>query len=108
MAGLILFGLLLALFLGFFALSISVGFAWIANRVFPTASVRMLAAMTSGLLPVGLLVWTVISFVPNGCCESGPEAQGLLIMMVVIAALLGIAWLVGHKINLAIIERSSV
>jgi hypothetical protein len=99
MGALILAGLAVGSFICVGAVLSAACFAWIARKAFPEAGSDRIALVTSGLLPVGLLILTVASYSSADCCESGPDAQGLLIVLVVLTALLCIAWPVGYRVN---------
>ncbi len=99
MVELILLGLAIAAAFGVVALGVSALLAWIANRLFPRAYEPTLALVAAGVLPVGLLVWSLIGFAGGDCCESGPQAQGLLLLMIMHGVLLVIVWPLGYQIN---------
>lgn len=99
MVELILLGLAIAAAFGVVALGVSALLAWIANRLFPRADEPTLALVAAGVLPVGLLVWSFIGFAGGNCCESGPQAQGLLLLIVMHGVLLVIVWPLGYRIN---------
>ena len=108
MVGLILFGLAIALGFGVIVSGVSAGLAWFAGLLFPKAYEPTIALVTAGFIPVGLLVWSIIGFAGSGCCESGPEAQGLLILMVMNAVLLLVVWPLGYRLNLSLVEGSRI
>ena len=107
MGALILAAFLAALFAGTIVLGFSVGLAWIGSRLLHDVSHPKVALASSGVVPVLFTLWTVAGFVPDGCCESGTEAQGLLIAVVVLAGLLFVAWLVGFRINSRLLSARS-
>jgi hypothetical protein len=106
MVELILFGLAFAVAFGLIALGFSVVLAWFANRMFPQAYEPTLALSTSGLVPIGLLLWSLVSLAGDSCCESGSAAQGLLVMMATLGVLILLVWPLGYRINLSMIERA--
>ena len=106
MVGLIILGLFVALAFGAIVAGVSALVAWLAHRTFPMAYEPDLAAWTSALLPVGLLAWTLIDFAGDSdCCETGPQAQALLILLMVHGVLLFAVWPLGYRINLSLIRR---
>jgi hypothetical protein len=107
MGELILAALFVALFAGAVALGLSAGLAWIGGRLLRDVSHAKVALASSGALPIFLALWTVASFIPDGCCESGPEAQGLLILVIILAGLLFVAWPLGFRINSHILQAKS-
>lgn len=104
MVELILFGLAIAAGFGVIVLGASAALAWLSNRLFEEAYEPTLALVTAGLVPVGLLFWSIVDFAGSDCGESGPQAQGLLLLMVVHAVLIVIVWSVGYRINRSMIE----
>lgn len=106
MVGLIILGLFVAFAFGAIVAGVSALLAWLAHRIFPMAYEPDLAAWTSALLPVGLLAWTLADFVSAGdCCETGPQSQALLILMMVHGILLFAVWPIGYRINLSLIRH---
>lgn len=106
MVELILLGLAIASGFGVIFLGVSAALAWLANRLFPQAYKQFLALITAGIIPVSLLLWSLIGYVGSDCCESGPQAQGLLLLMVMNGVLLVLVWPLGYRINLSMINRS--
>ena len=107
MGGLILAAGLVALIAGAITLGFSAGLAWIGSRLLRETSDAKIALASSGALPIILTLWTVAGFIPDGCCESGPEAQGLLILVIGLAGLLFVAWPIGYRINSRILGAQS-
>jgi hypothetical protein len=105
MVELILFALLIAAGFGVIVVGLSTALAWLSNRLFPEAYEQSLALVTAGLVPVGLLLWTIVDFAGSDCCESGPQVQGLLLLMVMHGVLIAIAWPLGYRINRSMFER---
>jgi hypothetical protein len=105
MVELIFVGCLLAFGFSVIVLAVSAGLAWPAHRLFRRAYEPTVAFVTAGFVPVSLLIWSLVGFVGEDCCESGPQAQGLLVLMVIDGALLVFAWPLGYRINLTLIER---
>ncbi len=106
MGGLIVSGLVAAIVVSGIVIGVSVAIGWLANRVLRDAYEPTLAFMTSGIVPVGLLGWSIVSFSVGDCCETGAQAQGAIMSMIVHAALLLIAWPLGYRANLWVVERS--
>ena len=106
MVGLILLGLAIAAGFGVIVVRVSAALAWLSNRIFPKAYEPTLALVTAGLVPVGLLLWSLVDFAGGDCCESGPQAQGLLLLMVMHAVLIVIIWPLSYRINRSMIIRS--
>ena len=105
MVELILFGLAIAAGFGVIVLGVSAALAWMSNRLLPEAYEPTFALVTAGLVPAGLLLWSLVDFVGGDCCESGPQVQGLLLLMVMHAVLIVIVWPLSYRINRSIIER---
>jgi hypothetical protein len=105
---LILFGLGIAAGFGVMVFGLSAALAWLASRLFPNGTDQLLALVTAGAIPVGLLIWSLFSFVGSDCCESGPEAQGLLLLMVMHGVLLMLVWPLSYRFNLSMIESARV
>lgn len=105
MVELILLGLFIAAGFGVIVLGGSAALAWLSNRLFPDAYEPTLALVTAGLAPVGLLLWSIADLVGGDCCESGPQVQGLLLLLVMHAVLIVIVWPLGYRINRSMIER---
>lgn len=104
MVELILFGLAIAAGFGVIVLGVSAALAWLANLMFSQAYEPTLALVTAGLVPVGLLLWSLIDFAGSDCCESGPQAQGLLLLMVMHSVLIVLVWPLSYRINRSVIE----
>ena len=104
MVELILLGLFIASGSGVIVLGVSAALAWLSNRLFPRVYEPTLAVVAAGLVPVSLLLWSIVDFAGNDCCESGPQVQGLLLLMVMHAVLIFIVWPLGYRINRSIIE----
>ena len=105
MVELILLGLLIAAGFSVIVVAVSVALAWGVNRLFPDAYEPSIAVLAAGLVPLGLLLWSIADFVGGDCCESGPQVQGLLLLMVIHAVLIVIVWPLGYRINRSMIER---
>lgn len=106
MAELILFGLAIAAGFGVIVLGISAALAWLSNHMLPQVYEPTRALVTAGLVPIGLLLWSLVDFAGSDCCESGPQVQGLLLLMLMHAVLIIIVWPLGYRINRSMIIRS--
>lgn len=108
MVQLILFGLAIAAGFGVIVFGLSAALAWLANQMFPKGQEQTLALATAGIIPVGLLFWSLVSFVGSDCCDSGPAAQGLLVLVVMHGVLLIIVLPLCYRFNLSMIEGERV
>ncbi|WP_370191668.1 hypothetical protein [Qipengyuania sp.] len=74
--------------------------AWCIKKLGIELSDKNVALLSSGWLPVLLGAWTSLSFLTDTSDggPSGPEAQGILILLVVLGLAFGIGWPVAHKI----------
>lgn len=104
MVELILFGLAIAAGFSVIVFGLSAALAWLASQMFPRGQEQILALATAGVIPLGLLFWSLASFVGSDCCDSGPAAQGLLVLIMMNGVFLIVVWPLCYRFNLSMIE----
>lgn len=107
MISLILAAVMFGIGAGVFVLAFSAAIAFIARNLVGRIDERRLALVTAGIVPLSLPLWTLVDLASHDCCESGPEAQGLLALAIVATLLVVVVWPLGYLVNLAILSDQS-